>query len=83
MAIGFYSSRLLTEALQNRSPEATYRALWHRAFDPAIRWNAVMRMFYSMRLFREPMAHALRCSPMAMNWLNDLTRYRRIEGIGS
>src|SRR5258706_7826705 len=39
MAIGFYSSRLLVNALQSRSPEATYRALWHRAFDPAIRWN--------------------------------------------
>ena len=41
-----------------------------------------MRMSYRLRLLREPLARALRFYPMAMNWLNDLTRYRRLEGIG-
>ncbi len=84
MAVGLYTSRLLAKALEDThpAPEKTYEQLWHRAFDPAIRWNAIMRMFYSVNLWREPILRALRFYPMAMNWLNDLTRYRRIEGIG-
>ncbi len=84
MAAGLYTSRLLAKALENTNPnpEKTYVQLWHRAFDPAIRWNAVMRMFYRLPLFREPILHALRLYPMGMNWLNDLTRYRRIQGVG-
>ncbi len=84
MAVGLYTSRLLAKALENTNPnpEKTYVQLWHRAFDPAIRWNAVMRMIYRRPLFREPILHALRLYPVGMNWLNDLTRYRRIQGVG-
>ncbi len=84
MAVGLYTSRLLAKALNstNPDPEKTYVRLWHRAFRPALRWNAVMRMFFSAPLLRGPILRALRLNPMGMNWLNDLTRYRRIEGIG-
>jgi flavin-dependent dehydrogenase len=81
MAVGLYSARLLASALQTAAPEDAYARLWHRAFDSAIAWNAVMRLFYSVGVFREPILRALRLYPMAMNWLNDLTRYRRLEGI--
>jgi flavin-dependent dehydrogenase len=84
MAMAIYSSKLLVKALnQTRIPsEVSYRTLWHKAFDSAIRWNAVMRMAYGLRIFREPLLHSIQLYPIVMNWLNDLTRYRRLEGIG-
>jgi flavin-dependent dehydrogenase len=83
MSIGLYSSRLLQKALaQTRRPAAeSYAALWREAFMPALRWNAAARMLYSLPLVREPVLHALQWFPHGMNWLTDLTRYRRLESL--
>ncbi len=80
MSIGLYSSRLLLRALdQTQNPPAhAYAALWREAFVPALRWNALMRMVYSVSLFREPVMRALEWYPRGMNRLTELTRYRRI-----
>jgi flavin-dependent dehydrogenase len=81
MAIGLYSSQLLMRALNQtrRPPAQAYTALWREAFLPALRWNALMRMLYSLPLFREPMLRVLEWYPRGMNRLTNLTRYRRVS----
>jgi flavin-dependent dehydrogenase len=81
MAMGLYGSQLLMRALDQPggSPQTAYERLWHQAFDPALRWNAVMRAIFSLPLFREPILHLLRWDPRGIQWLTELTRYRRIE----
>ena len=81
VAMGLYTSRLLMKALEQEphDPAEAYNRLWHQAFDPALRWNAVMRALYSVRFFREPALHALQSFPQGINRLTELTRYRRIE----
>lgn len=81
MAMALYGSRLLTEALvQSKVPPATrYSQTWHKAFDPALRWNALMRLFYGVPLLRDPLMQGLRVFPRGMQWLTDLTRYRPIH----
>jgi len=83
MSIGLYSSQLLMSALdQNRVPAAkAYETLWKKAFVPSLRWNAAMRMLYSLSVFREPSLHVLGWYPQGMNWLTELTRYRRLESL--
>jgi flavin-dependent dehydrogenase len=80
VAIGMYASRLLLKALQVErfSQAAAYRRLWHAAFDPALRWNAVMRALNSVRIFREPALCALQSFPQGINRLTELTRCRRL-----
>jgi flavin-dependent dehydrogenase len=81
MSIGLYSSNLLVRALDRKdsSPMKTYAALWREAFVPALRWNASMRALYAMPLLREPILQALAWFPQGMNWLTELTRYRKVE----
>ena len=83
MSMGLYSSRLVTRALfQTRTPPAdAYAALWKKAFLPALRWNAVMRMLYRLPLVREPVLHALEWYPQGMTLLTELTRYRPIADL--
>jgi hypothetical protein len=83
MSIALYSSQLLTQALdQMQRPAApAYAALWRQAFMPVLRWNAVMRMLYSMPLFREPVLQALEWFPRGMNVLTELTRYHRLASL--
>jgi flavin-dependent dehydrogenase len=78
MAMGLYSSRLLARALESPSPSDMYARLWRRSFVPALRWNALVRMAYRLRLVREPLVKTLRAFPQSLNWLMDLTRYERI-----
>ncbi len=80
MSIGLYASRLLQKAFsQTEKPAAeVYSALWRKAFLPALRWNAVTRMLYSLPLLKQGALRALQWFPQGMNWLTDLTRYRRI-----
>lgn len=79
MAISLYTSRLLVQALdQTRTdPQKAYTQSWKKAFMPALRWNALLRMLYSLSLCREPAFQALRLWPAGMNALTDLTRYRQ------
>jgi len=83
MAMGLYSSRLLTQALgQTERPAAeAYAALWRQAFKPALCWNAALRTLFSHPLIREPALRALQWFPQGMNRFTDLTRYRRLESI--
>jgi flavin-dependent dehydrogenase len=83
MSISLYSSQLLQKALdQAEKPAAkAYEDLWREAFMPALRWNAVMRMLYSVPFIREPAMRTLQWFPQGMNWLTDLTRYRRLESL--
>ena len=80
MSIGLYASRLLQRAfVQTKKPAAeAYSALWREAFLPALRWNAVARMLYSLPLLKQAALRALQWFPQGMNWLTDLTRYRPI-----
>jgi len=81
MSIGLYTSRLVTRALdQTRLPPAqAYAALWKQAFVPALRWNALMRLFYSAPLLREPALRALQIFPSGLRWMAELTRHRELE----
>jgi flavin-dependent dehydrogenase len=81
MSIALYSSRLLVRALDQRQQPAaeSYGQMWRDAFMPSLRWNAFMRMLYSVSWFREPSMRVLGWYPDAMNHLTDLTRYRRLE----
>ncbi len=83
MSMALYGSRLVLQALQQKtmSPERAYAAYWKEAFLPSLRWNAVMRMLYSVSLFREPVLHALKVYPAAMTWLTDLTRHRLVDAL--
>src|SRR5262249_17793041 len=80
MAMGLYGSRLLVMALSSEKGDAeeTYRKLWHQAYQPALWWNAVMRMFYNSSMLREPIMKALQPFPQGMALLTDLTRYRTV-----
>ncbi|HEY1923596.1 MAG TPA: hypothetical protein VGG44_12660, partial [Tepidisphaeraceae bacterium] len=82
MSIGLYASRLLRKAFtQTQRPAAeAYAAYWREAFLPALRWNAVTRMLYSIPLLKQGALRALQWFPQGMNWLTDLTRCRRIAG---
>jgi len=82
MSMGLYSSRLLRRALdQTRSPaDEVYSKLWRKAFMPALRWNAVMRLLYSIPVIREFARQALVWYPRGLNFLTDLTRYRHVAG---
>jgi flavin-dependent dehydrogenase len=82
MSIGLYTSTLLQKAfLQTERPAAqAYAALWRQAFVPALRWNAITRMLYSLPLLKQGALRALQSFPQGMNWLTNLTRYRRIAG---
>jgi flavin-dependent dehydrogenase len=81
MSIGLYSSRLLLHALEqtNEAPAHAYTRLWKEAFLPALRWNAVTRMLYSVTAFREPSLRLLGWFPQGIHWLTELTRTRRLE----
>jgi 2-polyprenyl-6-methoxyphenol hydroxylase-like FAD-dependent oxidoreductase len=83
VAMGLYGAALLMKAFERSgpSPEKAYEKLWHESFDSALRWNAVMRTFYSLRAFREPILHVLQWKPQGMRWLTDLTRYRRVAAL--
>lgn len=83
MSIALYSSRLVVRALEQttRLPAKEYTRLWKQAFLPSLRWNAAMRMFYSLSLFREPSLRVLQWIPQGMHWLTELTRYRRLESL--
>jgi flavin-dependent dehydrogenase len=82
MSISLYASRLLQKAFVQTERPATeaYAALWREAFLPALRWNAVTRMLYSLPLLKQGALRALQWFPRGMNWLTDLTRCRRIAG---
>lgn len=81
MAMALYGARLLLQALTQtqHDPALEYQRLWKNAFLPSLRWNAVMRMIYSLPLLREPALHLLNNIPGSLNRLTDLTRYRRLE----
>jgi flavin-dependent dehydrogenase len=83
MAMALYGSKLLLRALgqDHPSPQEEYARLWKKAFLPSLRWNAFARALYSIPLFREPSQQILGWFPQAIQWLTDLTRYRRIEFI--
>ena len=80
MSIALYSSQLLLEALgQTGTPaEEAYAALWRKAFMPALRWDAAIRMVYGLSFVRESVLRALGWFPRGLNILTDLTRYRQI-----
>jgi menaquinone-9 beta-reductase len=81
MAIGLYTSRLLTRALDQtaRLPTEAYAALWCQAFMPALRWNAAMRFFNSQPLFRASILQGLQWFPKGLAWMAELTRHREVE----
>jgi flavin-dependent dehydrogenase len=81
MSMALYGARLLAQALTQTQadPAAEYRRLWKNAFLPSLRWNAAMRVLYSVPLLREPSLRLLNWIPGSMNGLTDLTRYRRLE----
>jgi menaquinone-9 beta-reductase len=80
MSIGLYSSNLLQRAFsQDRIPAGKlYEKLWRQAFVPALRWNALTRMLYSLPFIKKPATRALQWFPGAINWMTDLTRCRRV-----
>ncbi len=83
MSMALYGSRILAAALQQKSepPDSFYRRLWHQAFDPALRWNAIMRLVYSVDLLREPSFHGLRWLSNGVAHMTSLTRYRPIQDL--
>ncbi|MGD0461580.1 MAG: FAD-dependent oxidoreductase [Tepidisphaeraceae bacterium] len=82
MSISLYASKLLQKAFSQTERAATeaYAALWREAFLPALRWNALTRVLYSLPLLRQASLRALQWFPHGMNLLTDLTRCRRIAG---
>ncbi len=78
MAMGIYGSRLLMKAFEQMemSAEMAYEILWRQAFLPALKWNAVMRLFYSVPFLRESILRTMQGYPQGLNWMTDLTRYR-------
>lgn len=83
MAMAMYGARLLANALSQTeaSPQKAYERLWHRAFDASIRWNAAMRMLYSLPFVPEPILQALRIFPSITAALTELTRYRTLKEV--
>jgi flavin-dependent dehydrogenase len=80
MSIGLYASKLLEMAFAQTEKPATqaYAALWREAFLPALRWNAVTRMLYSIPVLKQGALRVLQRFPKGMNWRMDLTRCRRL-----